>query len=558
MPSPLHKNRPPPNFTSPSSKSGTFFGLFGHANINTEDNWSWENDVKDYRQQADLRQQELHRHRHLQHARSIRDPKSLPKIDSTYERGMKDYQKVQIGTPAMGEWSRIEAIQSSDETPRNPILEPGDGEYGVGVVPPPRKSYDPILQRYPDELEEDKRKAEEGGEQKQNKMSAEERKRSVAVIAYEKAMEKQRLQWEHKELQQQLQPHPPTAFNKGVKDYTMARERATRTQDWMPGRPKGGRSYKEPLRDPILKDAPDPEVVEQNQKISEKYQEEQKVVFNEVFQTFPDPRAQVRADREWMEEREKKIKNALNRRMVREGGYDPVTLRDRRTGDEVGPLPDSQIGHKVESIAGNLAKQHMTGAHVAYALGSDRYGDPDANNHQNVKVHQAHIDHVSMIMSNEGRIESGFHDLESRTKIPTNVEMLMDVRYADQFDVRDEDQTTWANTSINPNVNSFVPNLTEEGAGATGTSKLNYTPNLTASHLLNSDTMTTWVPSISQKHYLDPHDAGMVYNDNRVNEKYKNMNHVAKGAVIADVPVRIWPEEKKAISRSSVHVDKGI
>lgn len=113
---------------------------------------------------------------------------------------MKDYQKVQIGTPAMGEWSRIEAIQSSDETPRNPILEPGDGEYGVGVVPPPRKSYDPILQRYPDELEEDKRKAEEGGEQKQNKMSAEERKRSVAVIAYEKAMEKQRLQWEHKEV----------------------------------------------------------------------------------------------------------------------------------------------------------------------------------------------------------------------------------------------------------------------------------------------------------------------------------------------------------------------
>ena len=161
-------------------------------------------------------------------------------------------------------------------------------------------------------------------------------------------------------------------------------------------------------------------------------------------------------------------------------------------------------------------------------------------------------------MSNEGRIESGFHDLESRTKIPTNVEMLMDVRYADQFDVRDEDQTTWANTSINPNVNSFIPNLTEEGAGATEASKQNYTPNLTASHLLNSDTMTTWVPSISQKHYLDPHDAGMVYNDNRVNEKYKNMNHVAKGAVIADVPVRIWPEEKKAISRSSVHVDKGI
>ena len=112
-------------------------------------------------------------------------------------------------------------------------------------------------------------------------MSTEERKRSVTVIAYEKAMEKQRLQWEHKELSQQLQPHPPTDFNKGVKDYTMARERAARTQDWMPGRPKGGRSFKEPLRDPILKDAPDPEVIEQNEKISEKYQEEQKQHFNQ-------------------------------------------------------------------------------------------------------------------------------------------------------------------------------------------------------------------------------------------------------------------------------------
>ena len=121
-------------------------------------------------------------------------------------------------------------------------------------------------------------------------------------------------------------------------------------------------------------------------------------------------------------------------RQVREGGYDPVTLRDRRTGDEVGPLPDSQIGHKVESIAGSLAKQHMTGAHVAYALGSDRYGDPDAGNVTNVKVHQAHVDHVSMIMQNEGRVEAGGHDLEEREKVPSNVEKLMDLRYADEFE----------------------------------------------------------------------------------------------------------------------------
>ncbi|GMH92417.1 hypothetical protein TL16_g12342 [Triparma laevis f. inornata] len=456
----------------------------------------------------------------------------------------------------MGEWSRIEAIQSSDETPRNPILEPGDGEYPPGVIPPKRRSYDPILQRYPDEIEEEKKKAEEG---EQVKMSAEERKRSVAVIAYEKAMEKQRLQWEHKELSQQLQPHPPTDFNKGVKDYTMARERAARTQDWMPGRPKGGRSFKEPLRDPILKDAPDPEVVEQNEKISEKYQEEQKQHFNQVFQTYPDPRAQVRADREWMDERETKIKNALNRRMVREGGYDPVTLRDRRTGDEVGPLPDSQIGHKVESIAGSLAKQHMTGAHVAYALGSDRYGDPDAGNVTNVKVHQAHVDHVSMIMQNEGRVEAGGHDLEEREKVPSNVEKLMDLRYADEFEDAAEMQTSWANTQLDKHMNGAYSNAyTNGGAGASGTNKMNYTPDLHTSDLLHSDIMTTWAPKIDVKHEEDPRDKGMVYSYHRVNDMYeegmerepyrKNYLHEAKGAKMSENGIRIWPEEKKEIS----------
>ena len=227
-------------------------------------------------------------------------------------------------------------------------------------------------------------------------------------------MEKQRLQWEHKELHQQVSPHPPASHNAGVREYTMARERALRTQEWMPGRPKGGRSYKEAARDPILKDVPDAGDLEENERRRQEYYEEQKEVFNNVFQTYPDPRAQVSADREWMNSREGKIKTALHKRMVREGGYDPITLRDRRTGSSVGPLPDDTTRHKVNTVAGSLATKHRTGANVAYALGSDRYGDPDGGSGVEVKVQGAQVDHVTGIMYNEGRVDAGYHDLEER------------------------------------------------------------------------------------------------------------------------------------------------
>ena len=60
---------------------------------------------------------------------------------------------------------------------------------------------------------------------------------------------------------------------------------------------------------------------------------------------------------------------------MREGGYNPVTLRDRRTGDGVGPLPDTMMEQKV-SMATKHGKNARSGANVAYALGSDRYGVP--------------------------------------------------------------------------------------------------------------------------------------------------------------------------------------
>jgi len=40
--------------------------------------------------------------------------------------------------------------------PQNPILEPGDGDYYTEDAPPARKQYDPVLQRFPDEVKEGK------------------------------------------------------------------------------------------------------------------------------------------------------------------------------------------------------------------------------------------------------------------------------------------------------------------------------------------------------------------------------------------------------------------
>ena len=104
-------------------------------------------------------------------------------------------------------------------------------------------------------------------------------------------------------------------------------------------------------------------------------------------------------------------------------------------------------------MAGSLATKHRTGANVAYALGSDRYGDPDGGKGIEVKVGVAQVDHVSMLMENEGRVEAGFHDLEEREKIPSNVERLMDSRYIAGFDPHDEHLDTMENTQVNIHAN---------------------------------------------------------------------------------------------------------
>ena len=130
-----------------------------------------------------------------------------------------------------------------------------------------------------------------------------------------------------------MQPHPPEEHSRQSKAYFESRERHERTKEWMPGRPKGGRRFREARRDPILKDALPDDMVEENMRIRDEYQEKAAEQFNKVFQVYPHPRAQVRADRNDIEAREEKVRFALHKRMVREGGYDPVTLRDRRTGE---------------------------------------------------------------------------------------------------------------------------------------------------------------------------------------------------------------------------------
>ena len=58
--------------------------------------------------------------------------------------------------------------------PLNPILSPGTAGMGNEGPPQPRRSYDPILQKYPDEMEPK--------EEHKRHENEEERRRSVAVL----------------------------------------------------------------------------------------------------------------------------------------------------------------------------------------------------------------------------------------------------------------------------------------------------------------------------------------------------------------------------------------
>lgn len=81
-------------------------GLFGHGNINQDDGWSWASEVKSYRDSPRVRQQELKRHSNMLKTEVLRKPELFPHLRSTYERGMEAFERVKIGTPAMGHYSR--------------------------------------------------------------------------------------------------------------------------------------------------------------------------------------------------------------------------------------------------------------------------------------------------------------------------------------------------------------------------------------------------------------------------------------------------------------------
>ncbi len=509
-----------PNHTSPSSEPGTFWGLFGHRNINTEDNWSWEREVRGYREDADVRKAELERARHMRNTDVIRHPDKFPHLRSTFERGLEDYGKVQIGTAAMGGYSRLEAIQPEQAMPTNPILDPDSTDNANAVIRnPDRRSYDPIIGAYRDEIVEETPR---------------------------------------------FSPAPPPrpidkeAGASDVARYAKERERHNRTQEWMPGRPKGGRSLREARPGPILGDDIDEETKRSNEEIQNQHKEEKSKAFNNIFQVHPDQKAEIRAKLGELKSTQTVITGALNRRMVREGGYDPVTLRDRRTGDAVGPLPDKQNTQKMKSVAAGFAAVSRTGANVAYALGSDRYGDPEGGKEKEQKINHAQVDHVKGLMANETRIEAGQHDLEDREIIPSNVQALMDSRYAEYFDPNEEMYDTWENRQV-----AKAANRTHGGAGVS-TIIADYMPSLTAEDLLQNDTMTTWAPRVER---ADTGDKGMAYT--KKIDNYQRKDHgeglyttaTGHSGMPMSSPIRLWPEERKEISAQAKRIgraEKGI
>jgi len=111
--------------TTPSDRPGTFAGMFGHSNINKPDSWSWSSAAKTYRDEPERRREELERHKGLEEAERTRHPERYKHLQTSYQRGLASNDSVKMGTVAMGQNSRIEAIASRplEEGRRGPIPE---------------------------------------------------------------------------------------------------------------------------------------------------------------------------------------------------------------------------------------------------------------------------------------------------------------------------------------------------------------------------------------------------------------------------------------------------
>jgi len=204
------------------------------------------------------------------------------------------------------------------------------------------------------------------------------------------------------------------------------------------------------------------------------------------------------------------------------------------------------------SAAENYAARSRTGAHVAYALGCDRHGDPEGHLEVEHVVNTVQVDHVAELMENEERVENGFHDLEERHFHPTSVQCLMDERYADQFKGATEEKLSWDNTQVTKNIYDDL------GGAGRASNQEDYQPDLRAHNLLNCDTMTTWVPKLNAAY--DERDEKMSFNKRQNDMYHDEYLHNGKGVStnwgvvegkggVGDAEgIRLWPEKRKEIS----------
>jgi len=205
------------------------------------------------------------------------------------------------------------------------------------------------------------------------------------------------------------------------------------------------------------------------------------------------------------------------------------------------------------------AELSRTGANVAYALGSDRYGDPEGNNKKEKKLNIAQVDHVQALMENEGRIDAGHHDLEERTiekDKMSNVQKLMDNRYSHWFDKSAEIATTAKNTQIDSHINKAMDHA---GTQYHNGPFKDLEPHLNTKDLLHSDLMTTWAPRVDQTHVIEPWEDQINYGDQRTVAYHTKDGMGIAGSTgagqfqinqprIPEKPIRLWPETKKEIS----------
>ena len=192
-----------PNSTTVSNCTGTFAGMLSHGDINQADTWSWKSELQSYKSAPLVREDELARSKLL---RQVGDSGGgrFPAVPTAYERGQASYDRVLAGVAKIGGYSRLDLVEASTERPVDPIV--GGEQYGEKIEtprPPAGKSkarYDPIRGCY-----EDEKAGKEG---------------SINSPGTDGTVEEELNEFERK-------------------------ERAKRTVNWTPSKPKGGRIYKE-------------------------------------------------------------------------------------------------------------------------------------------------------------------------------------------------------------------------------------------------------------------------------------------------------------------------